>query len=271
VPQSTPLLRSNRAYASAYKTVLGHFRSFRVRLGEDHLLTRGKSLPVLYEWWCALEVMRVLQGCLKLCEQQPQGRDSPFRRLEAERTRFVVEFTPDQAVDFEDDTGRLVRLRYVPSYRDEEASGGLAYGLLSSEEERTPDIALEIFPIGDRSNPVPDLIAVFDAKYTSVPHRNKLEEVRLKYGKIGVFATGLVLSRQVWALVPGGPLPSRSYGPAFSAHCTVDNSGFWRDDYDMRSWTAGVIQAKPRLGLERLPLEGLIRLLLRRAGVAVRL
>jgi hypothetical protein len=93
----------------------------------------------------------------------------------------------------------------------------------------------------------------------------------LKYGKIGVFATGLVLSRQVWALVPGGPLPPRSYGPAFSAHCTVDNSGFWRDDYDMRSWTAGVIQAKPRLSLDRLPLEGLIRLLLRRAGVAVRL
>ncbi len=271
IPQSTPLLRSNRAYASAYKTVLGHFKSFRVRLGEDHLLTRGKSLPVLYEWWCALEVMRILQGCLKLCEQQPQGRGSPFRRLEAERTRFVVEFTPDQAVDFEDDTGRLVRLRYVPSYRPEDESGGLAFGLLSPEEERTPDIGLEIYPSGDRTNPVPELIAVFDAKYTSVPHRQKLEEVRLKYGKIGVFATGLVLSRQVWALAPSGPLPPRSYGPAFSAHCTVDNSGFWRDDYDMKSWTAGVIQAKPRLGLERSPLEGLIRLLLRRAGVAVRL
>jgi hypothetical protein len=271
LPQSTPLLRSNRAYASAYRTVLGHFKSFRVRLGEDHLLTRGKSLPVLYEWWCALEVMRILQGCLKLCEQQPQGRGSPFKRLEAERTRFVVEFTPDQAVDFEDDTGRLVRLRYVPSYRNEEASSGLAYGLLSPEEERTPDIALEIFPPGDRSNPVPDLIAVFDAKYTSVPHRNKLEEVRLKYSKIGVFSTGLVLSRQVWALVPGGPQPPCSFGPQFSSHCTVDNSGFWRDDYDMTSWTAGVIQAKPKLNSERSPLEGLVRLLLRRAGVAVRL
>lgn len=271
VPQSTPLLRSNRAYATAYRTVLGHFKSFRVRLGEDHLLMRGKSLPVLYEWWCALEIMRILQGCLKLCEQQPQGRGSPFRRLEAERTRFVVDFTPDQAVDFEDDAGRFVRLRYVPSYRPEESSGGLAYGLLSPEEERTPDIALEIFPPGDRSNPVPELVSVFDAKYTSVPHRQKLEEVRLKYGKIGVFATGLVLSRQIWALVPSGPVAARSYGPDFSQQCTVDNSGFWRDDYDMRSCTAGVIRAKPRLNLQRSPLEGLVRLLLRRAGVAVRL
>lgn len=269
VPPSTPLIRSNRAYASAYRTVLAHFKSFRVRLGEDYLLTRGKSLPVLYEWWCVLETLRVLQSCLKFCADQPQGRGSPFRRLEAERTRFVVEFAPDQAVDFEDDAGRLVRLRYVPSYRPEPASGGLAYGLLSPEAERTPDIALEVFPPGGES--VPELIAVFDAKYTTVPHAHKLDEVRLKYGKIGVFETGHVLSRQVWALVPSAPPMPRVVGPEWSAHCTVDNSGFWSERYDTGSATAGVIQAKPRLAAERPPLEGLIRLLLRRAGVAVRL
>ena len=271
IPQSTPLIRFSRAYASAFRTVLNHFKSFRVRLGEEHLLTRGKSLPVLYEWWCALEVMRILRSCLQQCDDQPQGRGSPFRRLEAERTRFVVDFTPDQAVDFEDDTGRLVRLRYIPSYRSEGASGGLAYGLLSPEEERTPDIAIEVFPAGDRSNPIPEIIAVFDAKYTSMPHRSKLEEVRLKYGKIGVFETGLVLSRQVWALVPTPPNPLRIVGPEWSGNCTIDNSGFWSERYDMGSWTAGVIQVKPRLAVQRPPLEGLIRLLLRRSGVAVRL
>jgi hypothetical protein len=235
------------------------------------LLTRGKSLPVLYEWWCVLEVLRILQASLKQCGDQPRGRGSPFRRLASERSRFVVEFSPDQAVDFEDDAGRLVRLRYVPSYRPEHASGGLAYGLLSPEEERTPDIALEVFPPGDRSNPVPELIVVFDAKYSSLPHYQKLEEVRLKYSKIGVFETGRVLSRQVWALVPSMPSPSRAVGPDWSAHCTIDNSGFWSERYDMLSATAGVIQTKPRLGVQRPPLEGLIRLLLRRAGVAVRL
>ena len=131
-----------------------------------------------------------------------RGAARRFCRLESERTRFVVEFSPDQAVDFEDDAGRLIRLRYVPSYRPEHSSGGLAYGLLSPEEERTPDIALEVFPPGDRNSPVPELIVVFDAKYTSMPHYQKLEEVRLKYSKIGVFETGHVLSRQVWALVP---------------------------------------------------------------------
>jgi hypothetical protein len=271
IPQSTPLLRFNRAYASAFRTVLAHFKSFRVRLGEDHLLTRGKSLPVLYEWWCALEVLRILQGCLKQCDAQPRGRGSPFRRLESERARFVVDFAPDQAVDFEDDAGRLVRLRYVPSYRPERDSGGLAYGLLSPEMERTPDIAVEIFPPGERDEPVPELIIVFDAKYSMAPHAQKLEEVRLKYGKIGMFETGRVLSRQVWALVPSLPLPSRITGPEWSAHCTIDNSGFWSENYDMSSWTAGVIQAKPRLALQRTPLEGLIRLLLRRAGASVRL
>jgi len=271
MPTSTPLLRSNRAYSSAYRTVLSHFKAFRVRLGEDHLLMRGKSLPVLYEWWCVLEVLRVLQSCLTLCENQPSGRGSPFRQLEAERTRFVVEFEPDQAVDFEDDSGRLVRLRYVPSYRPTQSSGGSAYGLLGLEEERTPDLAIEVFSSGDRSDSVPEFIIVFDAKYTSQPHVRKLEEVRLKYGKIGRFETGLVLSRQVWALVPAAPYQPHITGPEWSANCTVDNSGFWSENYDMQSTTAGVIQARPRLGLHRPPLEGLIRLLLRRAGLAVRL
>ncbi|MCE9530217.1 MAG: restriction endonuclease-like protein [Planctomycetes bacterium] len=271
IPLSTPLLRSNRAYASAFRTVLSHFKSFRVRLGEDHLLTRGKSLPVLYEWWCVLEVLRILQASLKLCDNQPMGRGSPFRRLEAERARFVVEFEPDQAVDFEDDAGRLVRMRYVPSYRPEHASGGLAFGLLGPEEERTPDIALEVFPAGQSGDPIPEFLMIFDAKYSSLPHMRKLEEVRLKYGKIGRFETGQVLSRQVWALVPTPTFSSRVTGPEWSAQCTIDNSGFWSEKYDMQSTTTGVIQAKPGLELQRPPLEGLIRLLLRRAGVAVRL
>ncbi len=271
IPQSTPLLRSNRAYGSAYKTVLSHFKSFRVRLGEDHLLMRGKSLPVLYEWWCVLEVIRILQGCLQICEDQPIGRGSPFRRLDAERKRFVVEFTPDQAIDFEDDSGRLIRLRYVPSYRPNETSGGLAFGLLSPEEERTPDMAIEVFGSSDRSNPIPELIVVFDAKYTSLGHQKKLEEMRMKYGKIGVFETGQVLSRQVWALVPSAPTRPVRRGPEWSVQCSVDNSGFWSERYDSASSTVGVVQAKPRLMVERTPLDGLIRLVLRRAGVAVRL
>ena len=40
---------------------------------------------------------------------------------------------------------------------------------------------------------------------------------------------------------------------------------------DMDSPTTGVVRAKPRFGDGRPPLDGLIRLILKRAGVAVRL
>jgi hypothetical protein len=271
VPPSTPLIRSNRAYAAAYRVILSHFRAFRIRLDGGHLLTRGKSLPVLYEWWCALEVLRVLRESLTLSQVQPSGRGTVFQHEDTERTGFVVEFEPDRAVDFEDESGRLVRLRYVPSYRREADSGGSAVGLLSPDQERTPDLALEVFAPGDRDNPVPELIVVLDAKYTTQPHSRKLDEVRLKYDKIGVFETGRVLSRQVWAIVPTGPDREPTRGPDWARYCTVDNIGFWSERYDMGSPTAGVVRAKPRFGEGRPPLDGLIRLILKRAGVAVRL
>ncbi len=270
VPASTPLIRSNRAYSAAYRVILNHFRAYRVRLDGGHLLSRGKSLPVLYEWWCALEVLRVLRESLAMANDQPAGRGTPFRHQDAERPGFVVEFAADQAVDFEDGAGRLVRLRYVPSYRRELDSGGSAYGLLGYEAERTPDLALEVFG-PDREHPVPELIVVLDAKYTTQPHSKKLEEVRLKYEKIGEFETGRVLSRQTWAIVPMPPSRVTGRGPDWARHCTVDNVGFWSERYDMASPTAGVVRARPRSDDGRPALDGLIRLILKRAGVAVRL
>src|SRR5262249_22283723 len=113
VPQSTPLFRTRKAYAGAFKVIVAHFQAYRFQLDGEHLLMRAKSLPVLYEWWCVLEVLRCLQAGLQL-RTLPFRQGSPFQRLEEERDRFVVEFTPDQRVDFEDEDGRLVRLRYSP-------------------------------------------------------------------------------------------------------------------------------------------------------------
>src|SRR5262249_30400997 len=195
VPPSTPLVRYHKAYSSAFKTIVSHFQAFRVQVDDKNLVVRARSLPVLYEWWCVLEVLRVLRGCLPFSEADELGPGSPFRRLAEERDRFVVEFEPDQAVDFEDPEGRLVRVRYVPSYRNHATARG-AYGFLGEERERTPDIAVEVFPAGDASGP-PELIIVLDAKYSSESHATKLDEVSRKYGKIGLFRTGRVLSRQV--------------------------------------------------------------------------
>src|SRR6266511_1354171 len=200
VPPSTPLLRHHKAYSSAFKTITAHFQAFRVQVDDKHLVMRAKSLPLLYEWWCLLEVLRSLRACLRYAQAEDFGPNSPFRRLAEERDRFVLEFQPDQSIDFEDASGRLVRCRYVPSYRGLATSRGASYGLLAEHSERTPDISIEIFAPGDTSGGPPEMIIVLDAKYSSEPHLVKLDEMYRKYGKIGIFQTGKVLSRQVWAL-----------------------------------------------------------------------
>ena len=272
VPPSTPLVRSHKAYASAFKTIVSHFQAFRVQVDDKHLVLRARSLPVLYEWWCLLEVLRVLRGCLNYSQAEDFGPQSPFRRLAEERDRFVVDFEPDQAVDFEDPEGRLVRVRYVPSYRGLWLARGAAYGFLAEDRERTPDIAVEIFPAG-ASNKPPELIIVLDAKYSSEAHSVKLDEVNRKYGKIGIFQTGKVLSRQVWALTPMPAMKIARGGtgsaPEWASFCTVDNVGFWSDEFDIGSYVAGVVQAKPKMPAGRPPLDTLLRLLLKRAGVVL--
>jgi len=265
-PAATPLFRARRAYAEAYQTMVSHFRTYRVRVDEEHLLTRAKSLPVLYEWWCVLQVMRGLQGALRLREQP--GTGSPFQCLREDRDTFVVEFASDQRVDFVDMAGRLVRLRYQPSYRSRRESHGAGYGWLGREHERTPDVAIEIY--GADATLPPELVIVFDAKYSSVPHAEKLREVKDKYDRIGVHRTGRVLSRQVWALTPAAPAYPGAALPDCAPFCTVDNEGFWSDDFDMASSVAGAIQTKPLLMEGRSPLEILLRLLLGRAGLQLR-
>jgi hypothetical protein len=271
VPPSTPLLRHHKAYSSAFKTITMHFQAFRVQVDDKHLVLRARSLPVLYEWWCLLEVLRSLRACLRYAQVEDFGPNSPFRRLAEERDRFVLEFKPDQAIDFEDATGRLVRVRYVPSYRGL-ATAREVYGFLAEHSERTPDIAIEIFSPGDTSGGPPELIIVLDAKYSSEPHLVKLDEVNRKYGKIGVFQTGKVLSRQVWALttMPAAQIGSLREGqPEWASFATVDNVGFWSEEFDMNSAVAGVVQARPKMPAGRPPLDSLLRLLLKRAGVVL--
>jgi len=274
MPQSTPLIRSHKAYSSAFKVMVTHYQAFRVQVDDRNLVLRARSLPVLYEWWCLLEVMRSLRGCLDFGQSEDFGPQSPFRRLAEERDRFVVEFTADQSLDYEDAQGNLIRLRYVPSYVGYRGERGHGYGLLGDDRERTPDIALEIFLGGEASNRPPDLIVVFDAKYSSESHQMKLEEVKRKYDKIGIFRTGKVLSQQVWAITPmAAPARRQTWGgelPEWASYCTVDNVGFWSDEFDIGSSVVGVVQAKPKMLAGRSPLESLLRLILKRVGIVLR-
>jgi hypothetical protein len=267
VPASTPLIRSRRPYAAAFHVVTSHFHSYRATLDNAALLARAKSLPVLYEWWCALQVVRCLRANLRQRETDSSS-PSPFRRLDDERTRFVLDFAPDQMVDFEDGNGALVRLRYQPNYSADRTKAPSGYGWLGRGAQRTPDLALEIVLSPDPALLVPDLIVVLDAKYSSTSQAEKLDEVRRKYGQVGVFRTGQRLSRQVWALTPALPENTNSEaGSGWEAHCTVDNFSFWSEDFDMSGTVNGAVQAKPLLPLRPPPLELLLCLILRRCGV----
>jgi len=265
VPASTPLFRSHRAYADAFRAIMGHFQAYRVQLDGGHLLARARSLPQLYETWCCLEVMRVLRGSLTMAGSGEGG--SPFRRLAAERDRFVIEFGSDQHVDFHDRTGALVRLRYVPRYRNRFYDRFRGYGLLGPEPEMTPDLALEVYPAKAAEGP-PELVVVLDAKYSTLPHPQLLDRVRSKYSRIGAFDTGSILSRQVWALAPTAPLHPAAQTPDWARACTIDNLSAWSDQFDSSTPVAGVIHARPLLGSPP-PLEALLRWLLEREGLVL--
>jgi len=266
-PRVTPLFRSHRAYADAFRAIVTHFQAFRVSLDGGHLLARARSLPVLYEWWCYLDVLRLLGSMLTLAGSDSPD-DSPFRRLNEQRDRFVVEFAADQSLDFHDRTGRLVRLRYVPRYRNRFLDRAMGYGLLGPEPEMTPDIALEIYRDARTDEP-PELIVVLDAKYSLLPHAQLLDRVRSKYGRIGLFATGSVLSRQVWALAPTAPMGGPYLSPSWANSCTADNLSFWSDAFDASAPVAGVVHARPLLGTPS-PLESLLRWTLEREGLVLR-
>lgn len=265
-PQSTPVFRNNPVYRRVFRAIAGHFLAYQATLDTQQMMTQARSLPVLYEWWCAVRVARVLAR--RLTPLGDDGRSRPLLsmqsvkgvRLAQELRRFTIEFTSDQAIEFGDGRGARVRFRYQPRYD----AGGGAVAVLGPGTLRTPDLALEVYAEGEA---VPGLIVVLDAKYSSMPQADKMAEVTTKYSKIGDARTGRVLSRQVWALTPRGP--ERASGEGLRRYCTVDNRGFWSEGYDLAHPVNGAIQARPAAAGAYDPLEALVAGLLARAGVTL--
>jgi hypothetical protein len=188
--------------------------------------------------------------------------------LAQERRTFTIEFSTDQAMSFEDSNGARIRFRYEPKYMANVGQQVPNIGLLGTERLKTPDIALEVYAPGTTLNGAPELIIVLDAKYSSSSQRRKLSEVEEKYSKIGNKATGLVLSRQVWALTPQAPAAPSATG-SLESHCTVDNQAFWSNYFEMINPVNGAIQTRPTRVGEFDPLEELLSLLLKRSGIHV--
>lgn len=261
-PVSTPLFRNHGIYRRVFRVIATHFRQYQATLDPQPLLTRARSLPVLYEWWCAVRVLRILsRGLTPLPD--PGGRSIIATRLGQEGKRFTLEFSWDQAINFTDGHGQRVRFRYQPEYLA--ARDDVAYaGVLSSSAVRTPDLAIEVFR--SLTDELPDLILVLDAKYSSAPQLEKVAEVTTKYARIGDGRTGAVLSRQVWALTPQAPFGAER-ADGLGRYCTVDNRGFWSLHYDIRHPVNGAIQTRPVEPGAFDPLEALLARLLTLAGV----
>jgi hypothetical protein len=249
-PPSTPLFRNHGVYRRAWRTMAQHYHSSQATLDLQPLLTQIRSLPVLYQWWCAVRVLRILASGLL-----PLQTDS---LLAADGRSFTLEFTPNQSLEFEDGHGYRLRLRYEPVYVANDPERGPS--VLDGSSRRTPDLAIEIF--APTSGALPELIVVLDAKYTSRDRWDKMLEVAGKYARIGDPRTGRILSRQVWALTPTG-----SGGPRLSQCCVVDNTAFWSAQFNAQGSVSGALVTRPVAPGEYDPLRDLLRTILLRAGV----
>ncbi len=302
-PPSTPVFRNVAVYRGVYRVIASHFQAYQATLDTQAMLTRARSLPVLYEWWCAVRVVRALARGLTPLGGDDQAAPLISTGLAQEGRRFTIEFASDQAITFADGRGTRVRFRYQPRYAAGEAAPGVwgrnaphaaghAVAVLEAGALRTPDMALEVYPAGPagaatcphcghpleahlseedasssrRGADVPGLIVVLDAKYSSLPQWEKMKQVAASYSKLGDPRTGRVLSRQVWALTPAAPAGGLG-GDGLRRYCTVDNEAFWSEQFDLGSSVNGAVQTRPVEPGSFDPLAALLVLLLKRAGV----
>jgi len=266
IPQSTLVFRNNGVYRRVFRVISEHFLTYQATLDTQQLLTRARSLPVLYEWWCAVQVIRILSRGLTPLINDPIAQPLISTHLAQEGRRFTIEFTLDQAINFIDSRGSRVRFRYQPLYAASQGATGPTVAILDAGSVRMPDMAIEVYPARPSRIDAPELIIVLDAKYSSLTQWEKITEVSTKYSKIGDVKTGRVLSRQVWALTPASPA-SVIQRDGLRQYCTVDNEAFWSGQFDVGNPVNGAVQTRPILSGAFDPLERLIVSLLRLLGV----
>ena len=238
-PTTTPRFQHLPHYRRLFQAIDRHFLSFQVTFETQALLSRVRSLPVLYELWCSVRVLRILSQGLRRTAAGGAGASLVRTTALSTNTQFSLDLTPDRSIDFEDALGHRVRFRYQPEYR----ATFSGVGLLDGARTRTPDMALEFFA-ATNSTAIPDGILVLDAKYTHIGHLQKMAELGQKYGRIGDPRTGRVLSRHVWALTPA-EAAHRGERTHLKGFATVDNLGFWSADFDSHSPVNGALETRP--------------------------
>ena len=260
-PTTTPRFQHIPHYRRLFHAIDRHFLSFQITFETQSLLSRVRSLPVLYELWCTVRVLRILSRGLRRTSVGVPGTTLVRTAAFSTNTQFSLDLSSNRAIDFEDVLGNRVRFRYQPEYKA--VYSGV--GLLDGASLRTPDIALEIFNTGNRTA-MPDAILILDAKYSHIPHIQALTDLGQKYGRIGDPRTGRVLSRSIWALTPA-ETALRGDRTHLKGYTTADNLGFWSADFDSTSPVSGALEIRPTRPGAYDPLHQFVVKLIRHAGI----
>ncbi len=250
------------AYAVLYRAMREYFKGHEVDLEDWNLLVGAKSLPVLWEYWVVLKVIRFLQRKLHYAFSPWESSGSLFRRLGGFRDRYTYDLASDRRLELSDAAGRRIVFRYQPRYVAMSGAlgpHGAAYGRLKRRgAPYEPDIALELYPAGAPEAAVPEHIVLLDAKYTSRSHDEVLQSL-LRYRNIGELRTGRRLVRQIWALTNAFPPQHGLEGtPALETDITLDNEAFFDSAFSAQGEVCGAIGLRPGKERAQEPLELLL-------------
>ncbi|MBI4603860.1 MAG: DUF2357 domain-containing protein [Planctomycetes bacterium] len=233
-------------YSVLYRAMREHFQGTKVDLEGGGVLVAAKSLPVLWEYWTVLKVIRFLQRRLRYAAGPWDSSASLFRRVLGPRDRYVLELAGDRRLEFLDAAGRRVLFRYQPRYWPMHRARA-DYGRLQRRgAPYEPDMAIEVYAAGDEAAGTPEHILVLDAKYASRSHADLLDSVA-RYRNIGELRTGVRLARQIWAVTnaPKAPGAESSAGSPLEEHVTVDNEAFLEEGFSALGEVCGVICVRP--------------------------
>lgn len=206
---ATHLIRHDPSYRQVYRMWQAMQQHLAIVPGAPFDLAIVE-LPLLYERWCVLQVVRALLatgGTLR--EQRLLAPSSD----DAAGLVASLQLSSDDPLLIVESAGWTLTLRYQPRYRPFVATSSSSTELVSLDRHtRVPDLAIEVTRAGD----APRLL-VFDAKYRlehegrGVP-RDALAEAYAYAGAIGYGGAPAVMAALL--LYPGSGAPERYPGGA---------------------------------------------------------
>jgi hypothetical protein len=278
LPAPTPLIRKHKGYFDAYQTIYNYFSRFHLENeSEEDTQKHGIiNIPKMYEYWCLIHIVRVLRERL-IWKDSDSASNLNRLLLDRNQNRLKVRFS-EEAFNFLDGNGNLLRLFYEKKYYTEMESNGALYGRCGKPgAPYCPDFSLEIFkgiPPAAIKNVMPMAILFFDAKYSAAPHMNILRSEKKglqRYRNINMFSPCDWFPTQVWGLVSGSPRDEEcDDNPKSIPNTTLDDQywDFWDDE--KRKDVLGTIQVAPSMETDshqQSPFRRLVDMIFPRLGI----